>query len=141
MKPGILLKLAAGCTAFFATGHSIGHFTRHNISDLKAREVLRLMVETRFDMFGFMRTYDENYRGMSINLIITLIALTFILWTLAKHCETNVELSINILTLIMLLLLGFSITGFLFFFHVPAITCLVGAIFIGLSILQLKRRI
>lgn len=124
----ILLRVAAGCLLFFALGHSIGHFTRHNVADSKAKEVLRQMTENKFDMFGQMRSYDENYTGMSLNLIITLLTLASILWLVSSQIEKQPMLARNILIPITICILGFSITSFLYFFTIPAVTCLIASI-------------
>ena len=75
MKPKILLRIAAGLLLFFAAGHSVGHFTRHDVKDPKAKEILGMMSDYKFDMFGKMRSYDDAYEGMSLNLIFTCDAL------------------------------------------------------------------
>lgn len=138
MKPKILLKIAAGCLMFFALGHSMGHATRHDVSDPKAKAVLQQMMENKFDMFGQMRSYDENYTGMSLNLICTLLALVSILWILSAQTEKQASLVRNILIPIAICILGFSITSFLYFFMMPAVTCLLAFMLIIFSIFKLS---
>src|SRR4051794_26120971 len=129
MKPKLLLRIATGCLLFFALGHSVGHFTRHDVSDPKAREVLRQMTENKFDMFGQLRSFDENYTGMSLNLIFTLLAMASVVWILSTHTETQPKLTRNILIPITLCVFGFCVTSFLYFFTMPAITCLLTSVF------------
>lgn len=131
--------MASGCLLFFAFGHTVGHFTRHHVTDPKAKEVLRAMSENKFDMFGQMRSYDENYTGMSLNLIFTLLALAVILWLVSGQAQKHPSLVRNLLIPVVLCVAGFSITGFLYFFPVPAVTCLVAAVLLLVSILQLSR--
>jgi hypothetical protein len=138
MKTKILLRIAAGCLLFFALGHCIGHLTRHQVTDPKAKEVLQIMSSNKFDMFGQMRSYDENYTGMSFNLIITLITITIIVWLLSGSADKQAKLTRNLLIPIVICVLGFSITGFLYFFLMPAITCLIASIIITIGILKLK---
>jgi len=135
----ILLRVAAGCLLFFAAGHSVGHFTRHDVNDPKAREVLQIMTENKFDMFGQMRSYDENYTGMSLNLIFILFSFSVILWLMSGYTKENKQLVSNLLIPILVCVAGFTITGYLYFFIVPSITCLLASIFILLSIILLKR--
>ena len=138
MKAKILLRLSAACLLFFAAGHSIGHFSRHNVTDPKAREILKLMAENKFDMFGKMRSYDENYTGMSLNLIFTLLALAAILWLISGITEKQPQFARNLLVPIALCVFGFSITSYLFFFTMPAVTCLLASMLIALSIYKLR---
>ncbi len=138
MKPKLLLRVAAGCLLFFAFGHSMGHFNRHHVTDPKAKEVLQQMIEHKFDMFGQLRSYDENYTGMSLNLIFTLLALAAVLWLLSTHTEKQPVLVKQVLVPLTLCILGFSVTSFLYFFPVPAVTCLVAAVLIAAAIFKLN---
>jgi len=138
MKPKLLLRIATGCLLFFAFGHSIGHFTRHNVNDPKAKEVLQQMTENKFDMFGQLRSYDENYTGMSLNLIFTLLAFASILWLLSSQTEKHSLIVKNILVPITICVFGFSVTSFLYFFTMPAITCLLTTILTTWAIFKLN---
>lgn len=138
MKPKILLRVASGCLLFFATGHSMGHFKRHEVTDPVAKEVLRQMTENKFDMFGQLRSYDENYTGMSLNLIFTLLAMAAVLWILAGYAEKHAAPVKQVLVPLGLCVLGFSVTSFLYFFPVPAVTCLLASVCITAAVLKLK---
>jgi len=138
MKAKLLIRIAAGCLLFFALGHSVGHFTRHDVDDPKAKEVLRAMSENKFDMFGQLRSYDENYTGMSVNLIFTLLTFVIILWFVSTLSETQPNTAKNILIPMALCVLGFSVTSFLFFFAMPAITCLLAGICLLLGVGRLR---
>jgi len=138
MKPKLLLWIATGCLLFFAIGHSIGHFTRHNVNDPKAKEVLHQMTENKFDMFGQLRSYDENYTGMSFNLIFTLLAFASILCLLSTQTEKHPQIVKNILVPITICVFGFSVTSFLYFFLMPAITCLFASILSSWTIFKLN---
>lgn len=140
MKPQLLLKIATGCLLFFAFGHSIGHFTRHNVNDPKAKEVLQHMAENKFDMFGELRSYDENYTGMSLNLIFTLLAFASILWLLSAQTEKHPQIVKTILVPITICILGFSLTSFRYFFNMPAITCLLTTILTSWAIFRLTNK-
>jgi hypothetical protein len=138
MTPKILLRIAAGLLLFFAVGHSIGHFRRHDVTDPKAIEVQRQMIENKFDMFGKLRSYDENYTGMSTNLILTLVTFTVLLWLFSSVVETNKSLGRILLLPIALCVVGISITGSLYFFPVPALTCLIASVIIFITWFKLK---
>jgi len=138
MTPKLLLRIAVGCLLFFALGHSLGHFTRHDVTDPKAKEVLRQMTENKFDMFGQLRSYDENYTGMSLNLIFTLLALASVLWIISTQTEKQPILARNILIPIAICVFGFGITSFLYFFTIPAVTCLLATILTTATIFKLS---
>jgi hypothetical protein len=140
MKAKFLLRIATGCLLFFALGHSIGHFTRHNVNDPKAKEVLQHMMDNKFDMFGQLRSYDENYTGMSLNLIFTLLAFASMLWILSTQTEKHPQIVKNILVPITICVLGFSATSFFYFFTMPAITCLLTSILTAWAILKLNNK-
>ena len=110
---------------FFAIGHSIGHFTRHNTNDPQKRMVLDVMASHKFHMFGKLRSYDENYEGMSLNLIIVLVAFAAILWMLSSVKEANVQLFKVVLWPIAIVCLLLTVTGFVYFFPAPAVSSLV----------------
>jgi hypothetical protein len=138
MNSKVLFRIAAGCILFFVLGHSFGHFTRHSTSDPDKSAFLKVLAEKKFDMFGYMRSFDENYTGMSLNLIFTLIMLTIILWTLGGNANSNPLIIRKIAIPVAACILGFSITSFLYFFPVPGITCMLAFIFTGLAMTGLK---
>lgn len=133
----LLVKMAAGCMLFFALGHSIGHFTRHQTPDPQAQAILRQMIEYKFDMFGQLHSYDENYTGMSLNLIFTLLAFSAVLIILSKHLDQARVLSQTLLVVMGLCIAGFGITSFMYFFLVPALSCMLACICILLAIRRL----
>ena len=140
MKPALLLKVAAGCQLFFAVGHSIGHFTRKAVDDPKARQVFALMEEYKFPIGTQLRSYDEFYTGMSFNLIFCLLTFTALLWIIAGLADQNPRLCTRLLLPVLLGVSAFAVTGFLYFFLVPALTCLVAAGLISGSIYQLQKK-
>lgn len=141
MKSKSLLRMAAGCLLFFALGHSIGHFTRHNVNDPRAKEVLRQMTENKFDMFGQLRSYDENYTGMSLNLIFTLLAFAAILFILSGQTTKQPIIVKNILIPVTICVLGFAATSFLYFFTLPAVACALASILTIMVISKLSSQL
>lgn len=139
-KPKLLIRIAAGCMLFFAFGHSLGHFTRHDVTDEKEKEVLQMMRDNKFDLFGQMTSYDGMYTGISLNLIFTLIAFTIILWHISNISKDNQKLASKLLLPVTFCILGFSITSFLFFFPVPAITCLVAGLLSTFALIKLNTK-
>lgn len=136
----LLLRIAAACLLFFALGHCIGHFTRHNVTNPKAIEVQKQMMENKFDMFGALRSYDENYTGMSLNLILTLMALTILLWQLSGQVEKNAAVTRKLLIPLTICVVGFGFTSSFYFFAIPAISCFVAATLMLAAILSLNSK-
>jgi len=138
INPKLLLRVAAACLLFFAIGHSMGHFTRHHVTDPKAIDVQKQMIENKFDMFGTLRSYDENYTGMSLNLIFTLLAITMVLWQLSGLVEKNATATRKLLIPLTICVLGFALTSALYFFPAPAISCFAACAFLLAAILGLR---
>lgn len=139
MKAKLLIRIAAGCMLFFALGHSAGHATRKSIDSPQAQEVINTMTNFKFDQFGQMRSYDENYTGMSLNLIATLLMLTFVLWLLSNIAEQYPHAIRQILFPITLCSFVFAATGFMYFFLLPAITCLAVGLLLIAAIFKLLK--
>jgi hypothetical protein len=138
MKPKLLIRIAAGCMLFFAVGHSIGHSTRHDATDAKSLEVWKIVREHKFDVFGEMRSIDENYTGMSLNFIFTLLAFTVVLWVISNRAERDPAGSKWTILPIMLAAFGYAVTSYLYFFMVPAATSLIAGISLAIAFVKLK---
>lgn len=137
MKSKLLIRIATGFVLFFAAGHTIGHLTRHDVTDEKALEVQKMMMDYKFDMFGSMRSYDENYTGMSLNLIFTLVSMALLLWIISTDAVSNALKSILILP-IALCLLGFAFTSYQYFFIAPTVSCFLAFFLLILAYFRLK---
>jgi hypothetical protein len=140
MKPKLLIRIAAFCVLFFTVGHSIGHFKRKSTTDPLQQEVIKKMEEHKFALGPQMRSYDDIFTGMSLNLSIALLAFTLLLWISSNIAGRDAKTGIQILLPILLGLLLFTFTGFKYFFIVPAITCLVASCLIAYSILLLRKQ-
>jgi hypothetical protein len=116
----------------------MGHFTRYNVTDPKEKEVLRTMIDNKFDLFGQMTSYDKMYTGISLDLIFTLLVFAILLWHVSNISSDNKKLATKLLLPITSCVFGFSITNFLFFFPVPAITCLIAGLILTFALIKLK---
>lgn len=128
MTPSLLIYIASGLLLFFAFGHAIGHFSRHKIAGEDATNVFQLMKTTQFNQFGKMRSFDENYTGMSFNLMAILLTLSTILIGTAIYLDTFLLQAGLLLIPISFCTLIFSITSWRYFFPLPAITCFLATI-------------
>lgn len=140
MKPKLLIRIAAGCTLFFAVGHSIGHSTRRDATDVKSAEVWKIVREHKFDVFGEMRSIDENYTGMSLNFIFTLLAFTMLLWVISNRVSYDPKGAKWAIFPIMLAAFGYAVTSYLYFFMVPAVTSLIAGIMLAIAFVKLKEQ-
>jgi hypothetical protein len=131
MNPRLLLRIAAAILFLLAAVHTVGHVTRHNVTDPRARELQRLMIDNKFAMYGQMRSYEDNYTGLSMDMIAALLAFGIILWEVAGHVDRNPALIRTILIAMTFALSMFAISGFVYFFLAPAILCLLGALLTG----------
>lgn len=138
MSPKLLIRIGAACVLFFAAGHSIGHITRKASVEPGAVAVFKAMEEYKFPIGPQLRSYDEFYTGMSLNLILTLVALSAVLWILSGNAESNPKLTKGLILPIAALLLGFTATSALYFFVVPMVTCALAAIVLAAAWLRLR---
>ena len=140
MNPKTMLRIAAFFLLVFATGHTIGHLTRHDVADPTAVEVQRMMMDHKFDMFGTLRSYDENYEGMSLNLILTLLVFVVVLWILSGQTSSCPALVRKILIPVFVCILGFALTSIFYFFPGPATICFIAAACIGVAMKKLAQQ-
>lgn len=139
MKPTLALRLATFCILFFIGGHTIGHITRKDAADPKARQVFALMEEYKFPIGNQFRSYDEFYTGMSLNLIASLMVFALLLWVASEIAGKEPGACNKILFPVLLGTIAYTITGFLYFFVVPALTCLIASLLIAYSLYQLNK--
>ncbi|WP_061247199.1 LIC_13387 family protein [Leptospira noguchii] len=139
MKAKLFIRIASALMFVFALGHSFGHFTRYKTSDPQALSTISIMQQTKIPMQGVTKTYDQFYTGMSLNLSIVLISLMILLWILSNLSEANPQTVQKLLIPILFCTFGFGITGFFYFFFVPAVVASLGAISILVGIVLLGR--
>lgn len=139
MKVKLLLRIASACLLFFVAGHLAGHLTRKASDDPKLQEVFRQMEEVKFPIGTQFRTYDEFYNGMSINLLISLATLSVLLWLISNSAASAPKTCYILLWPVLFCVVGFAITGFIFFFLVPAVTCVAASFLILMAINSLHK--
>lgn len=140
MKPKLLLRLAAGCILFHIAGHLMGHSTWREGNDPVRQEVIRQMTEYKFPFMGVSRSMGDYFEGYSWNMTFTLIMILLILWITSSSATALPSLSVKILVPVLLCLLAFAIADYIYFFPLVAITCLMAAVLIGISILQIRKQ-
>jgi hypothetical protein len=141
MNTKLLLRIASGLTLFFATGHSVGHFTRKSHMEPEAQAVFKAMEGYKFPIGSQFRTYDEFFDGMSLNLTISLVAFMILLWMLSNIANEFPKVCNTLIWPVLIGMIGFTITGFVYFFFVPAITCLLISMLLLASMFMLKKKV
>jgi len=139
MQPKLLLRIAAFCIFFVAVGHTTGNITRKQTTDAHQQEVFKKMEDVKFDFFGSVRSWDNLYNGLSIDVSITLVVFTVLLWKISTAATQYPEFCIKLLWAILVFMILFTITGFIYFFWVPAVSTLLAGVFIAIAMFQLKK--
>jgi len=139
MKPKILLRVATGFILFFVLGHTMGHFTWKQTTDPKKQVIIKMMDENEFEFGGAMKSIGENHEGYSWLLIFSLLAFAMLTWVISGLTEKDSKASVNLLIPVFACFFAFAIICYLFFFLVPAATCLLASMLMLISILQLKK--
>lgn len=138
MQPKLLLRIAACCIFFVAVGHTIGNITRKQTTDAQQQEVFKKMEDFKFDFNGSVRSWDILYNGMSIDVSISLVVFTVLLWKISSATNTYPEFCTKLLWPVLVCFVLFTITGFMYFFIVPAISTLLACIFVVIAMLKLR---
>lgn len=139
MKAKLFIRIASALMLVFTLGHSFGHFTRYETSDPQALSTISIMQQTKIPMEGVTKTYDQFYTGMSLNLSIVLISLTVLLWILSNFSESNPQAVQKLLIPTLFCISCFGITGFIYFFLIPAVVASLGAFSILVGIVLLGK--
>ena len=87
MKTTLLLRIAAGISAFFTLGHSAGGLSHWSPVDDNA--VLKAMTDVHFDTMGVSRSYLDLYTGLGWSLSVAMLLQTVLLWQIAGMARTQ----------------------------------------------------
>lgn len=139
MKPRILLRITVVLTLFYAFGHVMGHLTRKETSDPVNKEVIRQMEQNKFSVNGSMRSWDDFYEALSLDSALVLLVFAVIFWMLSGMVEKYPRVVYDLLWPILICLIGFSITNFLYVFMIPTATSLITCIVIITALIQLRK--
>jgi hypothetical protein len=139
MKPALLLRITSVITLLFAVGHTIGGM--QSWSPAGETDVLRAMRSYHFDAGGVSRTYMDFYLGLGFTITVYLLLQTVLLWQLAAIAKVD---SVRIRPMIVSLFIASLACAFLswkFILAVPAIFCIVIAVFLALAFMpQAKKK-
>jgi hypothetical protein len=139
MQPKLLLRIAAFFILFVAVGHTLGNCTRKATTDARQQEIFKQMADYRFDFGGSMRSWDNFYDGMSLDVSLTLVIFTVLLWLISGPVNKYPVFCTSLLWAILACFTGFTIIGFMYFFIVPAICTLIASLLVTIVIFQLRK--
>jgi hypothetical protein len=139
MTPKILLRITVVLILLFAIGHITGHVTRKQTTDPVNKEVIRQMEQHKFNVNGSMRSWDDFYEALSLQVSLVLVVFTIIFWMLSGMTTKYPKVCYNLLGLFLICFIGFTITDFLYVFVIPWVISLVICILIIATMVQLRR--
>lgn len=138
MRPKHLIKAILFLNLFFLAGHTVGMLAGDDGSDPAVSAVLRSMMDTRMQMPGATRSIHEVMTGLSVNLSIALAASAVLLVVIHRRIESQPEFAVGALWSLALLFGAFTVTGFVYFFPLPAVTCLLATILVLVTIRRVR---
>jgi len=139
MRPKLLLRIAAFFILFVAVGHTIGNCTRKATTDARQQDIFKKMADYKFDFNGSMRSWDNFYDGMSLDVSLTLVIFTVLLWLISGSVNKYPVFCTSLLWAILACFIGFTIIGFLYFFIVPATCTFIASLLVIIVIFQLRK--
>jgi hypothetical protein len=139
MKPKILLRIVAGLLLFHIVGHTIGTTTWRQTNDPAIQEVINQMSGPTFELMGSARTFADLYVGYGITGSFTLALLLAIVWILSRQ-SAEPKTAVAVLWPVAACLLAYTVIDFMYFFFLPAVICLLSAVLIIASIMQLRKQ-
>jgi len=139
MQPKLLLRISAFFTLFVAVGHTLGNCTRKATTDAHQQEIFKKMEGYKFNFGGSMRSWDNFYDGMSLDVSVTLAVFTVLLWLISGSAKKYPVFCTSLLWTILACFVGLTIIGFMYFFVVPATCTLIASLLILVVIFQLRK--
>jgi hypothetical protein len=140
MNAKLILRISAGLVLFFLVGHTYGHFTwKTSHLEPGAQAMFKAMEDYKFTIGTQLRSQDEFFNGMSLNLSIALVAIFVLIWMLSNIANEMPKACSMLLWPVLIAMAGFTYTGFVFFFYAPAITCLIVSVLIVAAMIRLRK--
>jgi hypothetical protein len=140
MSAKLILRIAAGLVLFFLAGHTYGHLTWKTAHpEPGAQAMFKAMEDYKFTIGTQLRSEDEFFDGMSLNLSVALVAFLILIWMLSNIANEMPKACTMMLWPVLIAMAGFTYTGFVYFFYAPAITCLIVSILIIAAMLRLRK--
>ena len=139
MKPKLLLRLASVIILLHALGHTMGVYTWKKPASHVPQELVKQMVDQRFQFMGADRSMAEFYDGFGYASTIALLLIVFLLWIISGLTEKNPGVSVKILLPVLIFLVLFGLDELIFFFPFATALTIVSALLTLLAIISLKK--
>jgi hypothetical protein len=122
MTSKVLLRAAAILTFIHAVLHTVGGLFRTPSNGPTETAVIGAMKSATFDFMGSMRSYWDFYFGFGLNVSVTLLIETAILWQLANLASAAPERARPFIATLAVAFLSMAALSYLFFFIAPVLT-------------------
>ena len=122
MTSKTLLRTAAILTFIHAVLHTVGGLFRTPSNDPIETAVISAMKSATFDFMGSMRSFWDFYFGFGLNLSVTLVIETVILWQLAGLASAAPERARPFIATLAVAFLSMAALSYRYFFIAPLLT-------------------
>ena len=126
MKPKLLLRLAAAVMFLHTIGHSFGALGWNKAPNSAVADVIQGMENNHFAFMGRQVTIAGFYQGYGIALIGVLLLISIVLWTMGGEFERRT--TARLLPWMVVFLVFFSVTEWIYFFPLAAIMSMLAAL-------------
>lgn len=129
------ISISLGLMVFFFIGHTVGTLTRKDVKSENSIQTIKAMETTFVELPSGSsdHTIDQFYQGMSLSLDISILIIIGLLLICLGDEQLPGKYRSRILLYVIFWTASIAIISFLFIFPVPAITCLLAAILLGID--------
>jgi hypothetical protein len=136
MKPKLLLRIAVILLLLHDAGHSSQIFLWKHPDNPGAQSVVQTMTSQRFPFMGAVRSFGEFYEGFLWAASLAMLFIAAVLWIVSNDASNSLSKKILIGTLIILT--GWWIVEFNYFFLFAAANTFLAWLLVLISIIQLR---
>jgi hypothetical protein len=138
MNPTLFLRIASVLAFIHCVLHTIGGVFSSPTHGAEEIAVIDAMKSHRFDVFGSMRSYWDFFFGYGLFVALALLISAILFWQLSGYARKNAALVLPIVALFFCNYVIMAIVSWRYFFIAPAITELLIAACLGISVITLK---
>ena len=110
-----LYRISAVLILLFDVGHTVGY----PWSDPAWRVDLTAMQSTRFELFGFTRTYWDFYRGFGLFVSVFLLLAAVLAWQLGEALPARAQAVRVVAWALTLCFAAVAVLSWTYFFAIP----------------------
>ncbi len=119
MSSVIALRIAAGISALFTAGHSMGGLKKW--SPMGENDVLKRMTDVHFQTMGANRSYLDFFLGFGWSISIAMVLQTVLLWQLGSLARDNALAARPMIAAFILATIASGIIAWRYIFPLPAL--------------------